>query len=221
MSRQRISRKADPEPQGNAPHVGVLDVYPSVADATSPFPDAGNARLAVVYREVSSLIPYARNARIHDEAHVAQIAASIREWGWTIPVLIDEHGGIIAGHARILAAAKLNITQAPVIVARGWSDAKKRAYILADNKLTLNAKWDRELLAGEIADLRGVCNLDLAGFSTTEVNRLLEGAGPLDPAAQLDGLNFHVIIDCSGEEQQRQLIDRLQEEGFTCRALIA
>src|SRR5437763_2619944 len=88
---------------------------------------------------VERLVPYARNARTHSDAQVAQIAASIREWGWTMPVLADEAGGVIAGHGRILAAQRLGLAEVPVMVARGWSEAQKRAYVLADNKLALNA----------------------------------------------------------------------------------
>src|SRR3954468_1199517 len=80
---------------------------------------------------VSRLVPYARNARTHSDAQVAQIAASILEWGWTMPILIDESGGLIAGHGRLLAARKLGFTDLPVMIARGWSEAQKRAYILA------------------------------------------------------------------------------------------
>jgi ParB-like chromosome segregation protein Spo0J len=96
------------------------------------------------------LIPYARNARTHAEDQVAQIAASIREWGWTNPVLVGEDGTIIAGHGRVLAARKLRIPDVPVMVAAGWSDAQKRAYTIADNKLTLNGGWDQDLLALEL-----------------------------------------------------------------------
>ena len=167
------------------------------------------------------MIPYARNARLHSDTHVAQIAASIREWCWTIPVLIDEAGGILAGHGRVLAGAKLGMKCAPVIVARGWSEAKKRAYIVADNKLALNSAWDRDLLAGELADLQGVCDLAAIGFSDTELSRLLAGAEPFDPSEQLSGLNYHVIVDCDGESDQRSLLDRLRQEGLKCRALIA
>ena len=94
-------------------------------------------------RPVASLTPYARNARTHSAEQVDQIAASIREGGWTVPVLVDEAGGIIAGHARLLAARKLGWVDVPVMVASGWSEAQKRAYVLADNELALNAGWDR------------------------------------------------------------------------------
>jgi ParB-like chromosome segregation protein Spo0J len=96
-------------------------------------------------RPVASLTPYARNSRTHSAEQVDQIAAAIREWGWTTPILVDESGGVIAGHARLLAAQKLGLVDAPVMVAAGWSEAQKRAYVLADNKLAMNAGWDNDL----------------------------------------------------------------------------
>jgi len=101
---------------------------------------------------IERLVPYARNARTHSSDQVAQIAASIKEWGWTTPILVDETGNIIAGHGRTMAARQLNIKEVPVMVAEGWSDIKKRAYILADNKLALNAGWDNEMLALELSE---------------------------------------------------------------------
>jgi DNA modification methylase len=118
---------------------------------------------------IGRLIPYARNARTHNEEQVAQIAASIREWGWTNPVLVAEDGTIIAGHGRVLAAHKLRIADVPVMVASGWTDAQKRAYTIADNKLTLNGGWDQELLGLEIGELEvSGFDLDLIGFSEGE-----------------------------------------------------
>lgn len=124
--------------------------------------------------KIDKLIPYARNARTHSEAQVNQIAASIKEWGWTTPVLVDEQGGIIAGHGRTLAAQKLKMTEVPVMVAKGWSDAKKRAYIIADNKLAQNADWDNEMLALELGELGDLgFDLDLTGFAADEIAELL------------------------------------------------
>jgi len=120
---------------------------------------------------IDKLIPYARNARTHSDEQIGQIAASIKEWGWTTPILVDETGGIIAGHGRTLAAQRLKMAEVPVMVAKGWSDAKKRAYVLADNKLALNAGWDNEMLMlelGEIGDLG--FNMDLIGFDPSELN---------------------------------------------------
>lgn len=122
---------------------------------------------------IDRLVPYARNARTHSDDQVAQIAASIKEWGWTTPVLVDTDGGIIAGHGRTMAARRLGMTQVPVMVADGWSEAKKRAYVLADNKLSLNAGWDNELLALELAEIGELgFDLDLTGFSADEIAAL-------------------------------------------------
>lgn len=116
-------------------------------------------------RPVADLIPYARNARTHSDAQVAQIASSIKEWGWTTPILVDETGGIIAGHGRVMAARKLGLKEIPVMVAEGWSEGQKKAYVLADNQLALNAGWDNDLLKVEIADLDAEgFDLDLIGF---------------------------------------------------------
>ncbi len=124
----------------------------------------------VEMRAVSSLVPYARNSRTHSDEQVDQIVASMREWGWTNPVLVDEAGMIIAGHGRILAAQKLGILEAPVMTARGWTENQKRAYVLADNKLALNAGWDMATLTAELGDLKGF-GFDLAkiGFSGEEL----------------------------------------------------
>jgi len=124
-------------------------------------------------RSIDELVPYARNSRTHSDEQVAQIAASMKEWGWTNPVLIDEDGGVIAGHGRLLAARKLGYSEVPCMVAEGWTEAQKRAYVIADNKLALNAGWDNELLAvefGELADLG--FDLDLTGFDADEIDAL-------------------------------------------------
>jgi DNA modification methylase len=122
---------------------------------------------------IGKLIPYARNSRTHSDEQVAQIAASIKEWGFTTAVLVDEEGGLIAGHGRVLAARKLGIKELPVMVASGWTDAQKRAYVIADNKLALNAGWDEQMLAlefGELTDLG--FDLDLTGFTAAEIDAL-------------------------------------------------
>jgi hypothetical protein len=124
-------------------------------------------------RSVESLIPYARNARTHSDAQVAQLAASIQEWGWTTPVLIDETGGIIAGHGRVMAARKLGIENVPVMVATGWSEAQRRAYVLADNQLATNAGWDVDLLKVELGDLGEMgFDLQLIGFDQKEIDAI-------------------------------------------------
>ena len=124
-------------------------------------------------RPVGQLIPYARNARTHSDEQVSQIAASIREWGWTVPILVDEGGSIIAGHGRVLAAQRLGLAEVPVMVATGWTEAQRRAYVIADNKLALNAGWDRDLLAAELSDLRELgAELRVVGFAEDELQAI-------------------------------------------------
>ena len=133
-------------------------------------------------RKVDSLIPYARNARTHSEAQIDQIAASIREFGWTNPILVDGESGIIAGHGRVLAARKLGQDEVPVIELAHLSEAQRRAYVLADNKLALNAGWDDELLALEVKDLSDLgFDLSLTGFSDEEIADLVSEVEELPP----------------------------------------
>ena len=121
-------------------------------------------------RKVAGLIPYARNSRTHSDEQVGQIAASIKEWGWTVPVLIDPEGVLIAGHGRILAAQKLGISDVPCMVADGWSDAQRKAYVIADNKLALNSGWDDEMLKVELGELGELdFDLSLTGFGPDEL----------------------------------------------------
>ena len=125
--------------------------------------------------DIEKLIPYAKNSRTHSDAQIAQIASSMKEWGWTNPILVDEGGTIIAGHGRVLAARKLGIKEIPVMIASGWSDTKKKAYVIADNKLALNAGWDTELLRLEIEELKEVdFDLNLLGFSDEELENMKE-----------------------------------------------
>jgi len=128
--------------------------------------------------KIDKLIPYARNSRTHSENQIAQIAASIKEFGFTNPVLIDETGSIIAGHGRVMAARKLAITDVPSIRLTHLTEAQKKAYVIADNKLALNAGWDDEMLAVELTDLKDMgFDLDLTGFSTDEIEALLAPTG--------------------------------------------
>ena len=136
--------------------------------------EGANGAQTIEQRLVGDLIPYANNARTHSEAQVAQIAGSIREFGFNNPVLVDGTNGIIAGHGRVLAARQLGMQDVPVIELGHLSEAQKRAYILADNRLAEQAGWDRDLLSlelGELSDL-GV-DLDMLGFDASELDDLL------------------------------------------------
>ena len=130
----------------------------------------------------AALTPYARNARTHSPEQVRQIAASITEFGFTNPVLIDLDGGIIAGHGRVMAAQSLGLEQVPCLRLAYLTDAQKRAYILADNQLAMNAGWDESLLSLELTELQGLdVDLALIGFDPTELDRLLEISNPPPP----------------------------------------
>ena len=124
-------------------------------------------------KSVEELIPYSKNARTHSENQVNQIAASITEFGFTNPILVDGAKGIIAGHGRLMAAKKLGLNQVPVVILDHLSESQKRAYIIADNKLAENAGWDEEILANELHDLKEEnFDLDLIGFEDQELERL-------------------------------------------------
>jgi hypothetical protein len=166
---------------------------------------------------IKSLIPYARNARTHTDAQVAQIAASIREFGWTNPILVDGDKGIIAGHGRILAARKLEMETVPVIELSHMTEAQKRAYVLADNKLALNAGWDYEMLSLELGDLKASdFDLSLAGFGDIELNALIGTAltppsidGQTDASEEWEGMPE---FDQPDDTSFRQLIVHFKDE---------
>src|SRR5262249_43457528 len=128
---------------------------------------------------IEQLTSYANNPRLHSDADLDKIADAIVKWGWTIPVLVDEQGVLLAGHARVSAAAKLGLKSIPVIVARGWSDDEKRAYRLADNQLAARASWDSERLSNELRELEFAgFDLDLIGFERDQLDTILASLGP-------------------------------------------
>ena len=150
---------------------------------------------------VETLIPYARNSRTHSDSQVAQIAASIKEFGFTNPVLIDEDGGIIAGHGRVMAARKLGLDSVPAIRLGYLTEAQKRAYVIADNKLALNAGWDDEMLKLELQELKDMnFDLGLTGFDPDELAKLLE-------PEQVEGLTDEDAVPDVPEEPKTKLGD--------------
>lgn len=162
---------------------------------------ADRGKMEISHRPISELLPYARNARTHSDAQVAQIAASMMHWGWTNPVLIDERGMIIAGHGRVLAARKLKLTDdIPCIVLDGLSDIQKQALVLADNKLTMNSGWDDEMLVMELGELSEAgFDMDTIGFSAGEIEALLHGSGPGGDAEGDDEIKTPPVIPVTVE----------------------
>lgn len=131
----------------------------------------------IEYLDVDLLAPYARNARTHSEEQIAQIARSIREFGWTNPVLIDQNDTIVAGHGRVLAARTLGIHTVPCLRIEFMAEAQRRAYVMADNQLALKAGWDFSLLRDELFDLKDVgFDIEVIGFDDEELNEILSGA---------------------------------------------
>lgn len=175
-------------------------------------------KLQIVYKNVDDLIPYARNAKIHDENNINLIAGSIKSFGFNNPVLLDGENGIIAGHGRVLASKKLGIKQIPTIELQGLSDAEKRAYIIADNRLTEKSEWDKDMLGLELADLKALnIDLDSIGFNENEVNELLGVEGELPEIEDRDApMNKTVTFTFDTEEDFEEVmskIDQFKEEG--------
>jgi ParB-like chromosome segregation protein Spo0J len=143
---------------------------------------------------VEKLIPYVKNSRTHSDGQVAQIAASIKEFGWTNPILVDGESGVIAGHGRLLAARKLGQKEVPVIELAHMTESQKRAYVIADNQLAMNAGWDTTLLSLELADLKEVgFDLEILGFKPEDLKTFTEeinfDAGTEEDQGKLDQLD--------------------------------
>jgi ParB-like chromosome segregation protein Spo0J len=172
--------------------------------------------------EIEKLIPYARNSRTHSDEQVAQIAASIKEFGWTNPILVDGEAGIIAGHGRLAAARKLGLKKIPVIELSHLTPTQKKALIIADNKLALNAGWDSDMLALEFEELNiEGFDLDLLGFDETEINKLNENENYDDEIKEVkdDGNRNLLLIETISEIELQKLFNELNERGFQCKIM--
>ena len=178
---------------------------------------------------LNRLVPYERNARTHSAEQVAQIAASIQEFGFTNPLLVDGADGILAGHGRLAAAKDMGLAEVPVIVLDHLSAAQRRAYVLADNQLALNAGWDTELLQSEVMALNlADFDLSLLGFDDDRIAELLdpegidreEGppTGADDPGKEYQQ-KYAVAVECTDEAEQETVYEKLNGEGYACRLL--
>ncbi len=174
------------------------------------------------------LIPYANNSRVHSDEQVSQIAASIKEFGFLNPIIIDGDNGIIAGHGRVMAANKLGIKELPCVDASHLSEAQKKAYVIADNKIALNSDWDVELLKIEIESLQeDDFKLDLLGFDIAELNEILG----FDDIAEEDEEEseqdyedkykeqYGVIIMCKSAEEQEKIFNKMQQNGYEVKVV--
>ena len=170
---------------------------------------------------VADLIPYALNARTHDENQIKQIAASIRLFGFTNPVLVDEHNNLIAGHGRLAAASVLKMENVPAIVVTGLDESKRRALIIADNRHGETSNWDYELLTEELEALRGEVDIEAMGYSSDDLAKLL---GEMTPDGELDGDQsadkWQLLTEYSNEDELAKAYDKAQKEGLTCKIIM-
>jgi ParB-like chromosome segregation protein Spo0J len=179
--------------------------------------------LRIEYLPVEKLRPYERNARTHSDAQIDAIAESIRQFGFNSPILIDDNNGVIAGHARLAAARKLELDTVPCVRLSHLSDAQRRAYILADNRLAEMASWDEELLKSELLELSALeTELDLS-FLDFDLDKLLhedEDGHERQKTKEAKLLHFfEVSVICKDEQEQKAVYDHLTELGYQCRVL--
>lgn len=160
--------------------------------------------MEIIKKPIDTLIPYAKNARVHDEAQIAQIAGSIKEFGFNNPVLIDKDNGIIAGHGRVMAARKLGLTEVPTILLDHLNETQRKAYILADNRIAINSTWDNEMLSLELMDIKDDVSLAMLGFNVDELNALL------NPTELTEGLTDEDAVPDVPEEPKTKLGDIYQ-----------
>ena len=160
--------------------------------------------MEVTNKHIDLLIPYARNARTHDDAQIAQIAGSIKEFGFNNPILIDKDNGIIAGHGRVMAARKLGLTEVPTILLDHLSETQRKAYILADNRIAINSAWDNEMLSLELMDIKDDVSLAMLGFNVDELDALL------NPTELTEGLTDEDAVPDVPDEPTTKLGDIYQ-----------
>jgi len=199
---------------------GLASSLSSASDPTSINQTRRN--MQIIEFEIEKLIPYARNARTHSDEQIAQIAASIKEFGWTNPILIDEKSGIIAGHGRLAAARKLGMTKIPVIELTHLSEIQKKALIIADNKLALNSGWDNQMLSIELEELKlNGFDLDITGFDLDELKLLDLSDLSEDSIKEIkdDGNRNLLLIETITEMELQNLFDELVERGYQCKIM--
>jgi len=175
--------------------------------------------LEIKYKPLSDLLPYARNARTHSEAQVAQIAASIKEFGFNNPILISSGNDIVAGHGRALAAAKLGLDAVPTIELGHLSDTQRRAYVLADNRLAELSGWDMEMLKTEIAELDDDdFDISMLGFGDYLIEDEKDDVDS-DELIKEDKSEWLLIVECRDENHQKVLFDEFNDRGESCKIM--
>ena len=195
-----------------------------ISSVTNTAPEDA-AAFAIAWVSIERVIPYEKNPRRNDGAAVAKVAASLREFGWRQPIVVDAKGVIIAGHTRLKAALSLGMTEVPVHVATNLSNAQAKAYRIADNRTGEESEWDVPVLAEELAALRLAEDLDLdalakfTAFDLSEIERIL-GADPTTELGESFADNaLGIFVTCISETDQHALFDRLTTEGRSCKLI--
>ena len=177
------------------------------------------SNIEIIYRNASDLIPYANNSRTHSDDQINQVASSIKEFGFTNPVLIDEQGGIIAGHGRVMAAKKLGLAEVPTITLEGLTKAQVKAYVIADNQLALNSGWDFDILNLEVESLTEMgFDVSLLGLSNLMPDKLDEKENnSLSDVKDED--QFLLVIECKNETDQNIIYEELLARNYNIRLM--
>ncbi len=174
--------------------------------------------MKIEYKDINDLIPYVNNTRTHSEEQINQIASSIKEFGFTNPVLIDKNNGLIAGHGRVMGAKKLGLKEVPTITLDNLTEAQKKAYIIADNKIALNAGFDEELLRIELQSLQEM-DFDYSnlGFDFEFDIKEIIDENEINLKDEEYKEKFSIIIDCDSELHQEEIFYNLTNQGLKCR----
>jgi len=169
----------------------------------------------ITYKKIDDLIPYARNSRTHSEEQINQLASLIKEFGFRGAILVDGENGIIAGHGRVLACKKLGITDIPTVDGSDMSEPQRKAYVIADNKIALNAGWDYEMLNLEFDELKeNGFDIELLAFDDKELKLFEESdSDEIDSAVEDDGSKNMLVIECVSEREAEKTIGELKERG--------
>lgn len=174
----------------------------------------------ITYKKIDDLIPYARNSRTHSEEQVNQLASLIKEFGFRGAILVDGENGIIAGHGRVLACKKLGLTDIPTVDGSDMTDAQRKAYVIADNKIALNAGWDYEMLNIEFEELKADgFDTSLLAFDDKELKLFEEDDDPTDDIVEDDGSKNMLVIECVSEREAEKLFEELKERGYECKLM--
>lgn len=175
----------------------------------------------ITYKKIDDLIPYARNSRTHSEEQINQLASLIKEFGFRGAILVDGDNGIIAGHGRVLACKKLGLTDIPTVDGSDMSEPQRKAYVIADNKIALNAGWDYEMLNLEFDELKeNGFDIELLAFDDKELKLFEESdSDEIDSAVEDDGSKNMLVIECISEREAEKLFEELKERGYECKLM--